>query len=146
MKRFLCILVVITFVTGGCDVRNKNKKSIETIAVSDSLKATSVMMIDSVYDFGKIAEGESVEFSYRFRNAGDMPLIVTNVSASCGCTVPERPEAPVQPGETGYIKVKFNSDRRPGETHKTVMVKSNATPEFPQLLLKGTVLPKTNKQ
>ena len=110
----------------------------------DSLQETSVTIIDSVYDFGEITEGEMVEFNYRFKNSGNKPLVVSNVSASCGCTVPEKPEAPVQPGETGYIKVKFNSDKRVGEAHKTIMVQSNANPAFPELLLKGIVISKTN--
>lgn len=145
MKQICLLFMTVTFAyLAGCDVRDKNKKNIETLAHEDSLRATTVMLIDSVYDFGKIKEGETVEYSYRFKNTGDRPLVVLNVSASCGCTVPEKPEAPVQPGETGYIKVKFNSDKRPGDASKSIMVNSNAQPEFPQLLLKGTVLPKTN--
>jgi hypothetical protein len=66
--------------------------------------------------------------------------------ASCGCTVAEKPEKPVMPGEIGHIKVKFNSDKKPGEAHKTLTITSNAQPEFPQLLLKGTVEGKTETE
>ncbi len=145
MKQTLFTLGILILIFSSCDVRNKNKSKIDTIAVMDSLQETSVTIIDSVYDFGKVVEGEMVEFSYRFKNSGNKPLVVSNVSASCGCTVPEKPEAPVQPGETGFIKVKFNSDKRVGEAHKTVMVHSNANPEFPQLLLKGIVISKPNQ-
>ncbi len=48
----------------------------------------------------------------------------------------------MMPGETGFIKVKFNSDKSPGEAHKTVTVTSNANPPFPELLLKGEVIGK----
>ena len=92
-----------------------------------------------------IAEGENVEFSYRFKNVGSKPLVVSNASASCGCTVPEKPEAPIRPGETGFIKVKFNSEGRAGVAHKTVSVLSNASPAFPELVLKGEVTPKTKQ-
>ena len=144
MKQIFLIVCISAFYCTGCDVRNKNKAKIDTVAVMDSLQETSVTIIDSVYDFGEITEGEMVEFNYRFKNSGNKPLVVSNVSASCGCTVPEKPEAPVQPGETGYIKVKFNSDKRVGEAHKTIMVQSNANPAFPELLLKGIVISKTN--
>jgi hypothetical protein len=50
------------------------------------------------------------------------------------------------PGEIGHIKVKFNSDKKPGEAHKTLTITSNAQPEFPQLLLKGTVEGKTETE
>ena len=144
MKCILPGIIILIFIVSGCDVRNKDRKSIGTNIKEDSLHSTSVMIIDSAYDFGTKTEGETVEFSYRFKNSGDYPLVVNNVSASCGCTVPEKPEEPVQPGETGYIKVKFNSEGRKGEVHKTVTVQSNANPEFPQLVLKGHVTPKTN--
>ena len=97
-------------------------------------------MTDSVYNFGKITDGEKVEFSFRFKNTGNKPLIVSNATASCGCTVPEKPEAPVMPGETGFIKVAFNSQGRVGDTHKEVNVTSNAFPAFPPLEIRGEVL------
>ena len=106
---------------------------------------TTVQIIDSVFDFGKVTDGEIVEFSYRFKNTGSLPLVISNATASCGCTVPEKPEAPIKPGETGYIKVKFNSAGRVGVAHKTVTVTSNAAPAFPELLLKGEVLAKVKE-
>ncbi len=143
---FYSIAFVILF--SSCDIR-KNDKSLEKKSATASTKnnteapPTSVQIIDSVYDFKKIKEGDIVEFNYRFKNTGTNPLIVTEAQASCGCTVPEKPQYPITPGEIGFIKVKFNSDHRPGEAHKTIMVTSNARPEFPVLLLKGTVIGKT---
>ena len=133
----------------SCDVRTKDKIAdnapnvVNTLAAS-SAPPTTVQIIDSVFDFGKVTDGEIVEFSYRFKNTGTQPLIVSNASASCGCTVPEKPEAPIKPGETGFIKVKFSSEGRVGVAHKTVTVLSNASPAFPELLLKGEVMAKAN--
>ena len=146
-------LVLSGFVAASlvsCDVRTKDKIADGSKAAVDSSKngaavnanPTTVQVIDSVFDFGKVTEGEVVEFSYRFKNTGTQPLIISNAAASCGCTVPEKPEAPIKPGETGFIKVKFNSDGRVGMAHKTVTVTSNAAPVFPELLLKGEVLAK----
>ncbi|MCP9753114.1 DUF1573 domain-containing protein [Ferruginibacter sp. HRS2-29] len=131
----------------SCDVRRKDVQA--TISKEDSIaKAqamaipTTVQLIDSAYNFGKVTEGEVVEFSYRFKNTGNKPLIVSSATASCGCTVPEKPEQPILPGETGFIKVKFNSDHRVGNAHKTITVISNASPAFPELQLTGEVLAK----
>ena len=143
---FYNIAFVILFCS--CDIR-KNDKSLEKKSATASNEnktdahPNSVQIIDSVYDFKKIKEGDIVEFNYRFKNTGNNTLIVTEAQASCGCTVPEKPEHPIAPGEIGFIKVKFNSDHRPGENHKTIIVTSNARPEFPVLLLKGTVIGKT---
>lgn len=147
-------LILTGFVAASlisCDVRTKDKIADGKTAGTDSAKnaanatPTSVQIIDSVFDFGKVAEGEVVEYSYRFKNIGTEPLIINNATASCGCTVPEKPEAPVKPGETGFIKVKFNSEGRAGMAHKTVTVTSNATPAFPELLLKGEVIAKAKQ-
>ncbi len=143
MKNFFLSLSFITVLFSGCDVRKTDHIVRPKTAEKPTFKAhTTVEIIDSVFDFGKIKEGEMVEFSYRFKNTGKEPLVVVEALASCGCTVPEKPEKPIEPGEIGYLKVKFNSDRKPGEAHKTITVTSNAEPEFPTLLLKGTVIGK----
>ena len=133
MKRTCLILACSAFLFIGCDIRKKDK-----IAGNDELKSqvvitdpTTVQIIDSAYDFGKVTEGEIVEYNYRFKNTGTKPLVITTVGASCGCTVPEKPEQPIKPGETGFIKVKFNSEHRVGKAHKTITVSSNAEPGFP---------------
>jgi len=127
----------------SCDVRKKDKKivlpSVNKTVFTDT---TSVQVIDTVYDFGTIREGDMVEYNFRFKNTGSKPLIIFEANASCGCTVPEKPDHPIPTGEIGFIKVKFNSDRKPGEAHKSITISSNANPDFPVLFLKGTVLGK----
>ncbi len=144
MKNILIPILLLTFFT-SCDVRNTDKATSngDVIATQVTNAApTTVQLLDSVYDFGKIKEGSVVEYSYRFKNTGTNPLVITDAVGSCGCTVPEKPEQPVLPGETGYMKVKFNSDNRAGMTHKTVTVTANVTGGFPELVITGEVLPK----
>ncbi len=143
MRKTILVLGTAAFLY-SCDIRDKEKHSIETVEHAE-IKPTTVQLIDSVYDFGTITEGENVEYSYRFKNTGSEPLVIQNATASCGCTVPEKPDAPIKPGETGYIKVKYNSDKRPGQAHKTVVVTSNASPAFPDLVITGNVLSKNNQ-
>lgn len=147
MKKYLIIPSLALFFL-SCDIRKKDKP-VQTAPATENKQEfkeyTTVQIIDTTYNFGKVKEGDIVEYNYRFKNTGDKPLIVTDAAASCGCTVPEKPEHPIQPGEIGFIKVKFNSDKRPGEAEKTITVTSNAQPEFPQLFLKGTVIGKTEE-
>ncbi len=91
--------------------------------------------LDSTYkDLGKVKEGQVVEVAYRFKNTGTKNLVIANVSASCGCTIPEKPEKPIAPGEEGVIKAKFDSKGRPkGEARKDVFVKANTEPQDQQL-------------
>jgi hypothetical protein len=149
MMRTFITATLLSIVFLGCDVRKTDKLATNT-AGKDSMKTTlqmpseptTVQIIDSVYDFGQVTDGDVVEYSFRFKNTGTQPLVVTNVAASCGCTVPEKPEQPIKPGETGFIKAKFNSAGRVGTAMKTITVTSNAAPAFPQLVLKGNVMSK----
>jgi len=144
MNKSFPLVLGICALLMSCDVRKKDKLA-DTPVAKEVKDPTTVEIIDSVYDFGKVAEGDNVEFSYRFKNSGTRPLVVTEAAASCGCTVPEKPEKPIMPGEMGFIKVKFNSQGRPGQAHKTISVSSNAQPPFPQLVLKGEVEPKSKQ-
>lgn len=143
MKRRILFFAAIVFLI-SCDVRKKDRIADDEakqkeLALKDS---TTVSIIDSSYNFGKVTDGEKVEYSYRFRNTGVKALVITNATASCGCTVPQKPEKPILPGETGFIKVVFDSKGRVGTAHKTITVTSNAHPGFPDLLLTGEVTKK----
>lgn len=133
------ILCLVLFSIGSCNVRDKEKKSVETLRMQHAKDATTIELKEVEFNFGQINEGDVVSHDFSFTNTGTTPLIITNATATCGCTIPEKPEAPVMPGETGTIKVKFNSTGRPGRTHKEVTVVSNAQPEFPRLVIKGMV-------
>ena len=139
MKKSIAIFYVLCILF-SCNIRNtKNHLGLNVTGSPHVDDSTSIVRLDSVYDFGTVKEGEKVMFDYRFKNTGTHPLVIASAVASCGCTVPEKPEEPVKPGETGIIKVVFNSEGRKGPANKTIRVVSNAYPAFPVLLLKGVV-------
>lgn len=140
MKKIILLIVIAASIV-SCDIR-KNDKQGNPVSAGNITDTTSVQMIDSVYNFGKVSDGEKVVFSYRFKNTGEKPLVVSAANASCGCTIPEKPEEPLMPGETGVIKVVFDSKGRVGPVQKEINVISNAVPKFPILQLVGEVLPK----
>ncbi|WP_126248944.1 DUF1573 domain-containing protein [Chitinophaga rhizosphaerae] len=82
-----------------------------------------------VHHFGKIVAGEVVEYSFKFKNIGGSDLLITRAEASCGCTIPEWPKAPIRPGDSAYIQVKFDSKGRPeGYTEKEIFIEANTEP------------------
>jgi len=138
----LIVGLSIACVIFSCNIRNTKNKE-DAMAGSTTAQftdSTTVQLIDSAYNFGNVTDGDKVEYKYRFRNTGSKPLIIASAVASCGCTVPEKPEEPVKPGEVGSLKVVFNSKGRVGEVHKTITVTSNAYPKFPELQLTGQVV------
>jgi hypothetical protein len=97
-------------------------------AKTDSANFTTIEWIDSTTrNLGKLVKDQSVEVTFRFKNSGDKTLIIENVSASCGCTIPEKPEQPIAPGQEGVIKAKFNGSGS-GPITKTVTVIANTNP------------------
>lgn len=141
-KYFLLLLMSLAFIS--CNSRHSDKIADDTSAQTEKAlkETTTVQIIDSSYNFGKVTDGEKVEYNYRFKNTGTKSLVVTEAHASCGCTIPQKPEKPIMPGEMGFIKVVFDSKGRVGNAFKTVTVASNAKPEFPQLILTGDVVGK----
>jgi hypothetical protein len=91
------------------------------------------------FEFGNIKQGESVSFDFEFTNTGKEPLVITNASGSCGCTVPIWPKEPIVSGAKGVIKVTFNSAGKMGVQDKTVTLTSNAKQNPMILHLKGNV-------
>ncbi|MET0635038.1 MAG: DUF1573 domain-containing protein [Chitinophagaceae bacterium] len=113
----------------------------QTNAATDTANFTTIQWLDSTNsNLGTIKEGQVVEVSYRFRNSGTKNLIFASVNASCGCTVPEKPEKPYAPGEEGVIKAKFDSKGRPhGEAQKMVYVQANTDPSTTTLSFKVNI-------
>ena len=91
------------------------------------------------FDFGTITEGDVVDHVFSFVNQGEAPLIISSATASCGCTVPVWPKAPIAPGKQGEIKVQFNSRSKPGVQNKTVTVTANTYPKVTRLKIKANV-------
>jgi hypothetical protein len=94
------------------------------------------------YDFGKIIQGEIVNYEFKFANTGKSPLVISNATASCGCTVPEWPKKPVLPGESGVIKVTFNSEAKSGLQDKLITITGNTVPAQTLVHLVGEVIVK----
>ena len=90
---------------------------------------TSIEWIDpNPQKLGKLVKDKEIEVTFRFKNTGDKMLVIENVTASCGCTIPEKPEKPFAPGEEGVIRAKFNGSGQ-GTISKTVTVTANTTPQ-----------------
>ncbi|MEO7394189.1 MAG: DUF1573 domain-containing protein [Chitinophagaceae bacterium] len=95
---------------------------------NDTANFTTLQWLDSTtIDLGKLKKDQSLELTFRFKNSGNKNLIIENVSAQCGCTIPEKPEKPFAPGEEGVIKAKYNGSGH-GIITKQIYVVANTNP------------------
>lgn len=131
MKK-LVILIFIFTVFIACE----NKQRTDNQTTEDNKKALQptadkfpVMAIDTPsVDLGTLTQGDTIMHVYNFKNTGNMPLVLSNVNASCGCTTPSYSTEPVAPGGRGFITVKFNSKGKEGKLNKTVTAYANTKP------------------
>ncbi len=91
------------------------------------------------HDFGKIKQGVPVTYYFEIKNTSDKPIVVENASASCGCTVPEKPEKPINPGATGKVKVQYNA-ATVGPFKKDVIIKLAGIDQPKTVQIVGEVL------
>lgn len=102
--------------------------------------AAEISFEEKVFDYGTITKGADGNHTFTFTNTGNSPLIIESVKSSCGCTVPKKPEAPIAPGASGSIQVRYDTQRL-GVFRKTITVTTNAgTNSVVALKIKGTVV------
>ena len=118
-------LLGIFCLTISCSNSTKKNNNIQNPSVVSS--ESPIMTFDkNVHDFGTINEGETVSTLFKFTNTGKSDLIVVDARGSCGCTVPEYPKnTPIPPGESGKIRVSFDSSNKPNMQQKTVTISAN---------------------
>jgi len=155
MKR-VWALVVIASLWMGCQTTQKPEnpsstpvasgEKVDSPQASEGSQASSDQVAQIAFetmehDFGKIREGEKVTYRFKFKNTGKVPLKITDVKPSCGCTASDYTKEPVAPGGEGYVEVVFDSQGRTGTQQKTVTVFANTEPPSFILRFKGEVAP-----
>lgn len=102
-----------------------------------------IVFDDMTHNFGSFKESDGVQkTTFKFKNNGEAPLVLSNVRASCGCTTPKWTREPVAPGAEGSIEVAYNPKNRPGSFNKSVTVSSNAENATVVLRISGKVEPR----
>ncbi|MBK6731671.1 MAG: DUF1573 domain-containing protein [Bacteroidetes bacterium] len=122
----------------------QNSNSAEGTVNTD--KAPVMLFERDIHDFGEIIQGEIATTEFKFSNTGKSDLIIASARASCGCTVPEYPKEPIKPGESGVIKVSYNSEGRKDAFNKTVTITANTIPNENRIKVKGIVVVPKDKQ
>ena len=131
MKKIFSLLFVLTTLTLTVNAQNES---------TDNPNAAEFKFEQTEHDFGTLDEGPKVTHVFNFTNTGKEPLIITSARASCGCTVPQKPEKPVLPGEVGEITVTYNTKGRVGNFNKAITLTSNAKQSTFILKIKGVVV------
>ncbi len=146
MKKIsLIALLSMSLITFSCKEKATEKienANVEAAAVRDaSANKMAVMSFDKTFhDFGQIAQGTPQQTVFTFTNTGDAPLIITDATSSCGCTIPDYPKnTPIAPGEQGQMVVNFNGSGQ-NQVTKTINVQANTANGSELLKIQAFVL------
>jgi hypothetical protein len=134
MKKLLFIIISASFIF-SCQQKDKKTENSSLSqeekekALSDSANYTSIEWLDpKTKDLGELVKDQTIEISFRYKNSGTKNLVFENVWAQCGCTIPEKPEKPLAPGEEAVLKAKFNGTGS-GVISKAIYIKANIKPD-----------------
>jgi hypothetical protein len=128
-----------TPVTGTSDAAQAAAQAAAAENQAPTGPTTTITYEQTDFDFGSVKEGEKVKHTFKFKNTGSEPLVISNAKGSCGCTVPKWPSEPIAPGATGQIDVEFDSKGKPGKQTKRVTVNANTVPAQTFLNITGNV-------
>nr|WP_315147446.1 DUF1573 domain-containing protein [uncultured Flavobacterium sp.] len=149
MKKIIALsIALLAFTFSNAQETSKATKSSKKVAAKTTAPAlpkvegAGMVFVNETIDYGSVAINSDGNRKFEFTNNGNKPLIITNATGSCGCTVPTFPKEPIAPGAKGVIGVKYDtSASRVGAFTKTVTITSNAVGVPSKVLtIKGTVL------
>ncbi|WP_025069592.1 DUF1573 domain-containing protein [Bacteroides propionicifaciens] len=104
-------------------------------------KSSDIKFEKTTQNLGEFSASKpTVNTTFTFTNVGDAPLVIHQVVASCGCTVPAYSKEPVLPGKSGTIKVAYDGTGKPlGFFKKSIIVRTNAKTPTTRLFIEGTM-------
>lgn len=121
--------------------KTKREEELRIAEEEGAASQTTMEILPSEHDFGTIKKEVPVSKTFTIKNTGDNPLVINDAKASCGCTVPKKPEEPIAPGETGELEVTFTSKpNQAGKSiNKTVTVSANIPSANQKIKIKAQV-------
>lgn len=144
MKKLILSFLVLLCLS-SCETKDSkiNANLVNNPVTADGMKKGAnvpVIQFDKTeHDFGKILQGEQVSYTFKFKNVGDAPLIITNIEKTCGCTSPDYSKEPIKPGESGKITITYDSKGHKGFQNKRLIVKANTNPSETIIRIKAQV-------
>lgn len=146
MKKVLLSLSLVFAATGYAMAQDGHDHGTASTNMSSAVQAQtppSSLKLDDMafkateHDFGTVQEGGDIEFEFEFKNTGKEPIIISSVTASCGCTGASGSKDPILPGKKSNIKAVYHTQGRVGQFNKAITVVSNAGAKV--LTIKGVV-------
>lgn len=145
MIRFVFFAVLFLGIA-SCDFIEKKinhaKNHSASLAIDTVLYSvpTTIQFVDTSVDLGDIKAGVEKTITYKYQNTGDKPLILFNVSPSCGCTIADFSREPLPPHGVDSIMARFDSKGKEGSYIKYIKVLANTAEKTHNISFKVNVI------
>jgi hypothetical protein len=127
MKKLLCLIVAVAIGVSLNAQQNRSK----------------IQLVETEHNFGRFSESAGRQtYDFVFTNVGTDPLVIQNISVSCGCTTPEWTRSPIPPGGKGKITAIYDPQNKPGAFNQPLTVHTNSNPSTVVLTIRGEVTPR----
>ncbi len=147
------ILISMVLLISGCAGKNQGHLSSDVIHFAatasgqENNQGPAIVFDRDTFSFEMMAVGTSVSHTFNFKNSGKVPLVISHVQPSCGCTaLKDWPQGAIAPGESGQITIEFNATGSEGKVDKTILVATNAEPKDKILHIVGNIIGTEVKQ
>ena len=147
IKKYGVIALLAIGILTGCNTEQDRTVNSDVLDNPATLKGEKIDKMPEItfeekeFKTGDISQGEVVNYVYKFTNTGKAPLVLSSVTASCGCTVAKNyPKGKILPGESGEIAVEFDSDNKWGALDVSITVGSNTIPAVTQLFIRTNIV------
>ncbi|MTB52132.1 DUF1573 domain-containing protein [Lewinella sp. W8] len=154
------LLLILGTLLFGCDPAPASSANLDPAAVEDQSHTASIIRMpvsaeengadttdqaritfaEPEFLFGEVKEGKVIEHEFPFTNSGTQPLLISDARTTCGCTVSEHPTEPIEPGETGVIRVSFDTKNKYGRQRKPITIIANTYPSMTTVYMDGTII------
>ena len=134
MKNTIITLFAIAMISYGF----AQEVSVSKTTATNST-AADFLWSNTTHDFGKTKVGIPVSYEFTFKNTGMVPLVISSVKASCGCTVTAYTKEPVGHGASGFVRATYDAAKA-GVYSKTVAVSANTPEGIIHLTVKGEIV------
>ncbi len=142
-KRMLVAMALLATLIAplGFAADSKTPKAKKSEATAKTEKAPRLTIVQPVKDFGTVAKGEKLDWSFEIRNTGNADLQILAAKPGCGCTVADFDKV-IKPGATGKVTAHVDTTNFSGPIAKPVTLETNdASAPTAQLTIHAVVKP-----
>lgn len=130
MKRVLFLSLALVILS-AC----KSESPSEVVGYKTSME------VPTVFKAGKVVRGEMIHATFEVKNTGDYPLVISDVTGSCSCTVADYPKDPIAPGKKGVVKANVNTETfSEGPVTRSVTILANTTPADTKVVVEAQII------